>query len=204
MKIWMQGAFVAVVAIVLCSAAAQAQTDVALSGYGTFTSSTSGFGTQQTPSNSAGGVVEVRHIVNPLIGYEFAYSFNPANQSYAPKSGACGLVCGEPPLSISGKANQIAGNWILSLKSGNLRPFVLGGIGFIFTVPGRSAYAVNSVDRPVYIYGAGLDWGVAPHVGVRLQVRGNMTKAPNLSDLYPSTTQYTQIYEPMAGVYYRF
>lgn len=31
-----------------------------------------------------------------------------------------------------------------------------------------------------------------------------MTKAPQLSDLYPSTAKYTQIYEPMGGVFYRF
>ena len=40
MKIWMQGAFVVAVAAALCGAAAQAQTDVALSGYRTFASST--------------------------------------------------------------------------------------------------------------------------------------------------------------------
>src|SRR5271167_3576460 len=56
MKIWMQGALVAAAVVLLCGATAQAQTDVALSGYGTFTSSTTGSGTHQTPSNSAGGL----------------------------------------------------------------------------------------------------------------------------------------------------
>lgn len=204
MKIWMQGAFVVVAAFALCGATAQAQTDAALSGFRTFTSSSSGFGTQQTPSNSEGGLFELRHIVNPLVGYEFNYSFNPANESYAPKTGACDLVCGEPPLSITGKANQFGVNWVVSLKSGSLRPFALGGIGLRITVPGTSPYAVNTVVRPAFVYGGGLDWGFLPHFGLRLQVRGNMTKAPNLSDLYTSTTAYTQIYEPLAGVYYRF
>jgi hypothetical protein len=204
MKIWMQGAFVVVAAAALCGAAAQAQTDVALSGYGTFTSSTSGFGTQQTPSNSAGGILELRHIVNPLVGYEFDVSFNPANQAYAPKTGNCGFVCGEPPLSVSGKATQFGVNWVVSMKSGKLRPFALGGVGLMITVPGNSPYAVNTVVRPVFVYGGGVDWTFAPHFGLRLQARGNMSKAPNLSDLYTSTTVYTQIYEPMAGVFYRF
>ena len=54
MKIWMQGAFVVVVAAALCGATAQAQTDVALSGFRTITSSSSGSGTKQTPTDSEG------------------------------------------------------------------------------------------------------------------------------------------------------
>ena len=81
MKIWMQGAFVAVVAAALCGATAQAQTDVALSGYRTITSSSTGSGTKQTPTDSEGGLFELRHIRNPIVGYEFEVSFNPANES---------------------------------------------------------------------------------------------------------------------------
>ncbi|MGA9060872.1 MAG: hypothetical protein WB341_04305 [Terracidiphilus sp.] len=207
MKIWMQGAFVAVAAIAFRGAVAQAQTDVALSGFRTFTSSSSGFGTQQTPSNSEGGLFELRHIANPFVGYEFNYSFNPANESYAQEAGltACAEpVCLEGPLQISGKANQFGVNWVVSLKSGKLRPFALGGVGLRITVPGYSPQSVNTVVRPAFVYGGGLDWSFLPHFGLRLQVRGNMTKAPNLSDAYNSTAAYTQIYEPMGGVFYRF
>jgi hypothetical protein len=213
MKIWMQGAFVVVAAAALCGATAQAQTDVALSGFRTFTSSSTGSGTQQTPSESEGGLLEVRHIVNPLVGYEFEVTFNPANQSYI-ASNATPPSCfptgptGTPPickpLEVSGKATQFGATWVVSKKIGNLRPFALGGAGFVITVPGSSPYSVNTVMRPDFIYGGGLDWTFVPHFGLRLQVRGNMSKAPNLSDLFNSTTKYTQIYEPMAGVFYRF
>ncbi len=213
MKIWMQGAFVVAAAVALCGATAQAQTDVALSGYRTFTSSSTGSGTQQTPSDSEGGLFEWRHIANPLVGYEFEVTFNPANQSYiatnaTPPScyptGPTGTPPTCQPLKVSGKATQFGGIWVVSKKIGNLRPFALGGIGLMITVPGNSPYAVNTVVRPAFIYGGGLDWGFLPHFGLRLQVRGNMTKAPQLSDLFTSTTKYTQIYEPMAGVFYRF
>ena len=213
MKIWKQGVFVVVVAVLLCGAMAQAQTDVALSGYGTFTSSTTGSGTKQTPSNSAGGLFEWRHIVNPLVGYEFEVSFNPANQSYiatnaTPPScfptGPTGTPPTCQPLKVSGKATQFGGAWLVSKQIGNLKPFALGGIGLMITVPGSSPYSVNSVVRPDFIYGGGLDWSFTKHLGLRLQVRGNMSKAPNLSDIFNSTTKYTQIYEPMGGVFYRF
>ena len=213
MKIWMQGAFVVTVAVLLCGATAQAQTDVALNGYRTFTSSTTGSGTQQTPTNSEGGLFEWRHIANSLVGYEFEVSFNPANQSYIapnatpPTSYPTGPTGNPPtcqPLKLSGKATQFGGTWVLSKKIGNLRPFALGGAGFVITVPGSSPYSVNTVMRPDFIYGGGVDWTFGAHFGLRLQVRGNMSKAPNLSDLFNATTKYTQIYEPMAGVFYRF
>lgn len=214
MKIWKQGAFVVVVAAVLCGAMAQAQTDVALSGYGTFTSSTTGSGTKQTPSNSVGGLFEWRHIVNPLVGFEFEVTSNPANQSYIATNATLANNCfptgptGAPatcrPLKVSGEATQFGGTWVISKKIGNLRPFALGGAGFVVTVPGQSPYSVNTVMRPDFIYGGGLDLSFTKHLGLRLQVRGNMSKAPNLSDLFNSTTKYTQIYEPMAGVFYRF
>lgn len=215
MKIWMQGALVAALVLALCGAAAQAQTDVALSGFRTMTSSTTGFGTHQTPHDSEGALVELRHIVKPLVGFEAALSFNPANQSYAPDSTNCALTCGQPPLEVSGKVTEFTGDWIVSMKSGNLRPFALGGVGFAFTVPGASptvkasngtvpAYAVNTVVRPVFVYGGGLDYLFSKHFGLRVQFRGNMTKAPQLLDQYPSTTKYTQIYEPTGGIFYRF
>ena len=44
MKNWMQGVIVMIVAAAVCGIAAHAQTDVALSGFRTITSSSSGFG----------------------------------------------------------------------------------------------------------------------------------------------------------------
>jgi hypothetical protein len=69
------------------------QTDVSLSIYGAFGGTTTGDGVRQSPSNAAGGIVEVRHISNPLVGFEGTYSFNRANQVYTPTV-SCGLPCG--------------------------------------------------------------------------------------------------------------
>jgi hypothetical protein len=218
MKISMQGAFVVVVAAALCGATAQAQTDLALSGYRTFASSSTsnssnGFVTHQTPADSEGGLFEWRRIVNPLVGYEFEVSSNPANQTYDNPNatlptcfpnGPSGTPPACQPLKLSGEATQFGGVWVVSKKIGNVRPFLLGGAGFVVTVPGSSAYSVNTVMRPDFIYGGGVDWSFNRHFGLRLQVRGNMSKAPNLSDIFNSTTRYTQIYEPMGGIFYRF
>jgi opacity protein-like surface antigen len=186
------------------AAASRKQTDIGISGYKTFTSATSGNGTQQTPSDSAGGMLELRHIVNPLLGYEITYSFNPANQAFAPKAGACALVCQNPPTKITAKASEIAIDYVASYKVGNLRPFVVGGLGFFMTFPGPTPFGNNTSVRPTYVYGGGVDWNFGARLGLRLQYRGNYYKAPNVSAIYPPTGVFTQTAEPMAGVYYRF
>ncbi len=106
------------------------QTDIGLSGYFAMTKATSGNGTQQTPTNAPGGMLELRHIHSTFIGYEMAFSYNPADQAYAPKAGACGFACANPPTKITGSAAEIALAYVVSKQMGNLRPFALGGLGF--------------------------------------------------------------------------
>lgn len=184
--------------------ASEAQTDVAASFYQAMTSSTSGNGTVQTPKNAMGGMLEVRHIHSSMIGYEFTYSFNPADQAFKPQVGNCGYRCNNQPLTITAGSNIIGLDWVFSKQYGNLRPFAVGGLGFTATVPSNSAYAANNTVRPTYIFGGGLDFALGGHFGVRAQVRDNIAKAPALSIYYSPTGAYTGIIQPMGGVYYRF
>jgi opacity protein-like surface antigen len=110
---------------------------------------------------------------------------------------------------------------------GNLRPFALAGGGILFDVPSNgkattttitvcsgnpvcnaaqmttSTSSTSTTTKPVFVYGAGLDWGLLPHLGLRLQYRGNLYKAPDLTKLYTSTSAFTHTAEPMIGVYFR-
>jgi opacity protein-like surface antigen len=197
-----------------CSAstAAPAQTDVAGSLYGAFNGTTNGNGTVQSPSNSAGALLEVRHISNPLIGYEGTYSYNRANQVYSaspatcPAPGPCPTTFG----TVSANAHQLAADWIASVKLSSLRPFALAGAGILFDVPagtpgGTSVNLSTSTStKPAFVYGAGLDWGLLPHLGLRFQFRGNLYKAPNLTKLFTSTDAFTHTSEPMIGAFFRF
>jgi len=186
------------------AAGSRSQTDVGGSFYETFTSATSGLGTQQTPTNAPGGMLELRHIANDLVGYEMTFSFNPADQAYAPKAGACGLVCANPPTKIAGNAAEVALDYVVSHKVGNLRPFVVGGLGVFIAIPGPTPLGNNTSIRGAYIYGGGVDYSFSPHLGIRAQFRANLYKAPNTSSIYPATGVFTQSMEPMGGVFYRF
>lgn len=171
--------------------AAHAQTSVSGSVYGAFTTTSSGNGVIQTPSAHAGGMAEVRHIWNPLIGLDVNYSLNNASQFYNFNH-------------VSANANEFGISWVLSLHALNLRPFVLGGVGGTYFRPASDQPDTASKTELTYVYGGGLDITLIPHFGLRLQYRGNIYRAPNMAKTLPSTGVYTQTYEPMGGLYISF
>ena len=197
---WMQRAILVAGLAALAGATAYAQTDVALSVYGAFNGTTTGNNTVQSPANAAGGLLEVRHISHPWLGYEGTYSINRANQSYT----ACGTVT---PVclkeAVSANAHEVTGDYVASVKVANLRPFALAGGGLLLDEP-ASGQSTTSNTKPVFVYGAGLDWGLLPHIGLRFQYRGNLYKAPDLTSLFTSTDRFTHTAEPMIGAYLRF
>ena len=67
-----------------------------------------------------------------------------------------------------------------------------------------SSASTSSATKPAFVYGAGLDWGLLPHIGLRLQYRGNLYNAPDLTTLYSSTGAFLHTAEPMVGAYFRF
>ena len=180
------------------------QWDVGASFYEALTSGTSGNGTKQTPSNGIGGMVEVRHIVKPLLGYEISVNVNTADQAYVPRAGACSFACQNPATAIPGNAAQVALDYVVSHKFGNLRPFAVAGVGVYIAIPGATPFGNNTSIRGAYIFGGGVDFDFSSHLGIRAQVRDSMYKAPNTSSIYPATGVFTQSIEPMGGVYYRF
>ena len=192
------------VAAFLCGivpSAASAQTSVGLSVYGAFNGTTTNNGVQESPANSAGGLFELRHISNPLMGYEVTYAYNRANEAYRCTTSSCPVVT---PAFVSANAHEITVDWIPSIHIGSLRPFgVLGG-GLLLNQPAGGQTNTSSSTRGVYVFGAGLDWGLLPHLGLRLQYRGSLYKSPDLSKLYTSTDAFTHTARPMAGLYFSF
>lgn len=228
---WVQSVFCVVGVALLASAAAYAQTDVAASLYGAFNGTTTGNNIVQSPSNAAGGLLELRHIKHPWLGYEGTYAFNRANQAYSTSTyavcGVCTASISQAP--VSANAHEVTGDWVASLKIGNLRPFALAGGGILFDAPRSgqvtttttvtgcgggnpscivgtittSTTSTSTTTKPVFVYGGGLDWGLLPHIGLRFQYRGNLYKAPDLTTLFTSTKAFTHTSEPMIGVYFR-
>lgn len=216
-------------ALLFGSPQAWAQTDVAVSAYGAFNQSTSGAGTAQSPSNGAGFLIEARHIRNPLVGYEATYAYNRADQGYSSAAPLL-LPCPAPGCGWTTKASDIPANaheltadWVVSLKVANLRPFALVGGGVLLNVPSggtlttstcyldhalcqqsTTSAPTSTATEAVFVYGAGLDWTLLPHIGLRFQYRGNLYKAPDLTTAFSSTGSFTHTAEPVVGAFFRF
>lgn len=184
-----------------CATNAGAQTSIGLSLYGAFSGTTAGNGVQQSPSAAAGGLFELRHISNPIMGFEATYAYNRSNQVYRCSGTGCLTVV---PTAISANAHSVTADWIPSVHFANLRPFGVLGIGAIFTDPAGSQPFTQTSTEVVYVYGAGLDMTLIPHFGLRLQYRGNLNKAPDISKLYTSIDTFKHTAQPMAGLYFNF
>jgi opacity protein-like surface antigen len=183
------------------------KTDVAASFYADITGNTSSNGVQQTTQRfTGGGLIEVRHISNPLLGFEGTYSFNHAHQTY--NALACPVIGSTPPCptgqTVRANANELTADYVPSFKIGNLRPFGVLGLGVLLNQPASGQTNTTSSNKAVYVYGAGLDWGLLPHIGLRLQYRGNVYKAPSLSTVFTSSNAFMHSAEPAAGIYFRF
>jgi hypothetical protein len=177
-----------------------------------FSSTTTGHAVKESPSDSGGGMIEVRHIISPWIGFKGTYSLNRANQIYnAPMF--CSLCVAVP---VEANSHEITGDWVFSSQMGRFRPFALLGAGILYFQPLESiAYnrmaPTQSCTTPVYVYGAGIDWGISRRLGLRLQYRGNFYNAPDMTGDFgppsPETgngTVYTHAAQPAIGVYYKF
>ncbi len=189
---------------------ASAQTDVGLSAYGAFNGlgkTTNISSAYLNPANAMGGMLEVRHIHSPMIGFEATYSLNRANQRYvsffSPVSS--GPVNGE--FSISALSHEIAGDWVFTdslTKSKSVQIFTVVGAGVQITVPSGGASNTQSSRTAAYLYGVGVDWQRFRHLGLRAQYRGDIHKAPQINTRFPTPNSYIHTAEPMVGVYYRF
>jgi opacity protein-like surface antigen len=192
---------------VTASVAAHAQNDVALSFYGAFNSTTNyNIGLEhQTSANAAGGIFEFRHISNPFVGYEATYSFNRANQVYS-YTGPTPAGSGSGPFlaAVSANAHEITGDWIFSVPVGSFRPFALVGAGLLLNEPVSGQSQTTSSTQAVYIYGAGLDWKLVPHIGLRFQYRGNVHRAADITRAFGSDNAFMHTAEPMIGAYFQF
>ncbi|MGC9157963.1 MAG: outer membrane protein [Terracidiphilus sp.] len=191
------------------------ETDLGFSIYEATNSTTTARGIVQTPTNSGGGMIELRHIHSPLIGYEVTYSYNPADETIAPTSSSCGFYCNIPAQKFPSKGSTVGLDWVISARYGRLRPFAAGGFGFFIDEPSYSvpvgetpnpgnSYTFNDVVRPAWLYGGGVDVAVAKHWGVRIQYRGVVYKVPDLSTMFPAQGIYTQTEMPMGGIFYAF
>lgn len=201
------------------SAQVRAETDLALSGYAAFTGDTTASNVVQHPAKQGGYLIELRHIKNPIEGFKINYGFNRANQVYS-TAGTCTLNCRSITASVPADQHEITAEWLVSLHVLNVRPFAFAGGGALITSPqgatarqticGTACTTSNIITttkkdtRGLFTYGAGLDFSVLPHIGLRFQYRGRVNKAPDVVSAFSSTNKFARTSEPVFGVFLSF
>lgn len=184
---------------------ALSKTDMGFSLYGALSKKASNSSVTVSPSNSAGGMFELRYLDNAFLGFEGAYSYNRADQTYTSSVGTCpvGIIACGTTQDVKATAHQVTANWTPSIHFANLRLFGVAGLGLQRNVPDIGQTDTQTSTRLVYDYGAGLDFTLFPHFGVRGQYRGNLYKPPQLTNQFSSVDKLTQTAQPVLGVYLR-
>ena len=196
---------------VLAAHTCNAQTDVAASVLGAFNTSAKGYGTTQVNSNAAGGLLEFRHIIQPALGFEVAYSYTRSNQADDSILSLAPQVCQSPclpappnsPIPVSANAHEFTADWIPSATKGAFRPFAVFGGGVLIDAPSGGQSNTTTATKPVFVFGLGADWAHWKRWGLRFQYRGNLYSAPLLTTQYTSTGSLMLTNEPMVGLYFR-
>lgn len=218
----------------LGAASVWAQTDVAVGALGSVYVQASGnnqittgnpgvYNSTERTTSAAGAIVEVRHYFSPVRGVEAAYSWSRANPSYSMIGPLCnGTVCpvylNQTAAHLSASANEMTVDWVPSHQfSKHVRGFAIAGAGVLLTIPmsGQVTLPARNLTtgtttstNAVFVYGAGLDWLLPRHLGLRLQYRGNVYKAPNVIVTIPAldgnTNSLTHAAQMVAGISYRF
>lgn len=172
------------------------QTDIAASFFGNFPSSSSNARAIQNPAHAAGWLLEMRHISNPLVGYELNLSGNGADQHYSEDMGYL--------QTVKAHAHEVGADWVVSMPIGSLRPFADAGLGLIFFRASGDQPLADNKTKPAFQYAAGADWNFIPHFGLRFQFRGSLYHAPAMARPVVDTHSMIESAQPTIGAFYYF
>lgn len=139
--------------------------------------------------------------------FEASYSYSPGN---ATQTQTCvssnGTACSG--LNLSGKthAHFVSFNYVRYFRvAGHLRPFLTGGLGFVYVHEPRFSPLFAQPFSPTHFaanFGGGIDWDVSTHWGVRAEYRDFLFDDSQFYSGNPVGLTHNQV--PSLGVVYRF
>lgn len=180
------------------------RSDISVSAFGSFPRQTTGNSIQQDPTNSGGFLLSYSYAFRPHSALELNYSFTRDTQYYT----LIGTITG-PVASQQANVHELSAAYVLDAgRSRKLDPFVLGGIGALIFNPVTNStnptFGSTTQTKAAFVYGFGLDYHLAHSLGLRLQYRGLIYKAPDFGLSEISTGSWGHSAEPSIGITYRF
>ena len=174
--------------------------DIAGSGYASITKSVSGNNYLSQPvsddaATTLGALVQVRYTKNPLVGFEFNYTYARFTQNFS-----------IAPLGVQANTSEYSLGYVAHLPSLlGVQPFASVGAGTTaFKPTPLGGQGLPEVARLTGYYDIGVDDQFLPHVGFRAQFRQAFYKAPDFNANYLTINQRTFTSEPSVGVYFKF
>lgn len=170
--------------------------DIALSGFGQFTSDVSGNGISLRATKSVGAQGAFRHTYHWWLGYEAAYAYTRFSENYSGR-----------PFSYQHNMHEFSGSYLVQgPKVLGFQPFATVGVSaLIFSPSLNGGQNVSWQGKPALNYGLGVNYDLlTSHLGVRAQYRGLYYKAPDFGQAILNVNSFRETSEPMVGVYARF
>jgi len=169
--------------------------DIAVQAFGSFVTTTTQNGTNNTATNSGGVLASYRYFFSTHSGVEANYGYALNTQSYISPAGAIG---------VKTNSHEVSGAYVFRMPFRNVTPFGLAGVGALVFDP-KGFVGASAQARAAFVYGGGADINLSHHIFMRAEYRGFVYNSPayGLTAL-AGLDRVTHRAEPSIGFGYRF
>ena len=185
----------ACVALPVYAQSDEGRQDVAVQAFGSFVTTTTHDGSDNSATNSGGVLASYRFFFSKHHGIEADYGYARNTQSYASAAGALG---------VKTNSHEVSGAYVFRMPFGKITPFALAGMGALVFDP-RNYAGASTQTRAAFVYGGGADFSLTHHLFMRAEYRGLVYNSPTY-DLAALNRldRVTHRAEPSVGFGYRF
>lgn len=171
-----------------------ARSDVTVQVLGSFLTTTTNNGVQQSATNSGGVLATYRYFFNRYNGVEANYGYALNTQNY----NVAGAVTG-----VSAYAHEFTAAYVFRLPRKRWTPFALAGTGGLLFDPNNVSGA-STQTRATFVYGGGADFNLTRRIYLRAEYRGFVYNSPTFGlDALEGTARTTHRAEPSIGFGFR-
>lgn len=169
--------------------------NVAVQAFGSFVTSTTNNGIDNSATNSGGVLATYRYFFSTHHGVEANYGYALNTQSYASPAGTLG---------VKTNSHEVSGAYVFRMPFGKVTPFALAGVGALVFDP-TDFTGASTQTRAAFVYGAGADLNLSSHIFMRAQYRGFVYNSPTYDlPALAGLDRVTHRAEPSIGFGYRF
>jgi opacity protein-like surface antigen len=151
---------------------------------------------------------------HPFLGYNINFGFTRTTENYQRQTGRVDPVTGVTTGaytrgSIPNSLYEISSAyvWKRPQLSTRFQPFAQTGGGILIFSPTDAPFAGHSSVRAALLFGAGIDYRLSDHFGLRAEYRGLMCKYPDfgaVTSTVPVSKALTVVNLPTVSFTYRF